>query len=320
MDKKGKLQFQNPQLITKNENYDNEPWWYPDGSAILYAAVHDSSAADSSKADIFKYDMRTQKTSTIINTVKTAEFSPMIPPNKVGVSVVRVLEDDSTQVFAKCDNKTDECENLLPNQKKVAYYMWVDAARVAFVVLGDPMQLLLYNFTTKKLDTLADDVGRCLQKVPGKNLQIAFVDKGSNPWTIKTYDGKGGKISGVAPTLEGEEDFSYMPDGSLLMADESRLYHYAPPAAVAGASSSARGGSASSHTAPSNSKTSSSNSKNAPAKPEKPKEEKSKKNNDTGPWEKVADFKGTALFQFYRLAVSPKGDKLAVVTYPDEKP
>src|SRR5205085_2123611 len=57
LDKKGKLQFENPQLITKNENYDNEPWWYPDGSAILYAAVHDSSAADSSKSDIFKYDL-----------------------------------------------------------------------------------------------------------------------------------------------------------------------------------------------------------------------------------------------------------------------
>src|SRR5690348_6553523 len=76
LDKKGNQVFENPALITKNENYDNEPWWYPDGSAILFASVRDSSARDSSKADIYKYDLRTHKTSVVINTPKTAEFSP----------------------------------------------------------------------------------------------------------------------------------------------------------------------------------------------------------------------------------------------------
>lgn len=309
LDKKGKLQFQNPALITKNENYDDQPWWYPDGSGILYASVHDSSARDSSKADIYKYDMRSQKTSVVINTPRTAEYSPMIPPNKIGISVVQVLEDDTTQFLCRCDNATDECTSLLPKQKKVAYYVWIDASRVAFVVLSDPWMLLMANLTTGKIDTLAEDVGRCLQKVPGKNLQIAFVDKVSNPWTIKTYDGKGGKISGVVPTLEEQEDFCYMPDGSLLMGSGSQLFRYVPPMATP----------TTAHGAPVTSKNAPSNSKNTPSKPEKPKEEKGKKK-DHGPWEMVADFKNTPLYQFYRLAASPKGDKLAIVTYLDEKP
>src|SRR5205809_8007287 len=88
-DKKGKLKFENPDRITKNENYDNEPWWYPDGSAILYAAVSDSSAGDTSKADIYKYDVNSKKTRVVINTPQTAEYSPALMPNKTGISVVR---------------------------------------------------------------------------------------------------------------------------------------------------------------------------------------------------------------------------------------
>lgn len=316
-DKKGRLQFENPALITKNENYDNQPWFYPDGSAILYTAVHDSSAGDSSKADIYKYDMRTQKTSVVINTPLTAEYSPMLMPNKIGISVVRVLQDNKSQVLANCSDKEDDCTTLLPKLKNVGYYVWIDGSRVALYLVGDPAMLVVANLTTGKIDTIADDVGQCIKKVPGKNLQIAFVDKGSNPWTIKVYDGKGGKVSGVVPTLEDQEEFCYMPDGSLLMGSGSGLFHYVPPLSAT-TSTSSRGAPASKN-APANSKNAPANSKNAPVKPEKPKDEKSKKN-DNGPWEQVADFKNTPVYQFYRLAASPKGDKLAVVTYFDEKP
>ncbi len=316
-DKKGLLQFQNPVRITKNENYDNVPWFYPDGSAILYAAVHDSSAGDSSKSDIYKYDLRTQKTTVIINTPKMAEYSPMVPPNKVGVSVVRVLEDNVTQILARCDDKTDECINFLPKQKKVAYYVWMDASRVAYVIVDDPMRLLMTTLSTGKTDTIAEDVGRCVQKVPGKNVQISYVDKGSNPWTIKVYDGKSKKISIVVETIEDQEDYCYMPDGSLLMGDRTELYHFIPPTATSNMASAHT--SSSKQNSPPNSKTSPASSKGQPAKPEKPKEEKSSKKG-RGPWVQVATFRSMAVYQFYRIAVSPQGDKLAVVTYPDEKP
>jgi len=297
-DKKGKLKFENPVRITKNDNYDNEPWWYPDGSAILYAGVSDSSAGDTSKADIYKYDVNAKRTRVVINTPQTAEYSPVLMPNKTGISVVRVLEDKTSQVFANCNDNTDECVNLLPKIKNVGYYVWMDASRVALYLLGDPAILVAVNLTTGKIDTVAEDIGRCLQKVPGKNVQIAYVDKSESRWLIKTYDGKSGKKSTIVETLEEQEDFCYMPDGSLLMGAGSDLYHYVPPTAVA--TTTAKGGAS---------------SKND-SKEEKP--DKPKKNDN--PWDKVAEFEGTSVAQFYRIAVSPKGDKIAVVTYPDEKP
>lgn len=40
----------------------------------------------------------------------------------------------------------------------------------------------------------------------------------------------------------------------------------------------------------------------------------------SGGWDPIADFTGTPLESFYRLAVSPKGDKIALVSYTGKKP
>jgi hypothetical protein len=225
--------------------------------------------------------------------------------NKINISVVQVVQDDTTQIFAKCDNKEDQCYNLLPKFKgQIGYYAWIDANRVALYVLGDPATLLLADISTGKVDTIAEDVGRCVQKLPGKNLQVGFVDKSSNPWQIKLYDVKSKKITSVVPTLEEEEDFCFMPDGSLLMGHESELFHYTPPASVI---------------ANTTTRTYTSSPGSQPKQVDK-KEDKKANKNPNDPWEVVANFDGTAVEYFYRLAVSPKGDKIAIVTYEDEKP
>ena len=40
---------------------------------------------------------------------------------------------------------------------------------------------------------------------------------------------------------------------------------------------------------------------------------------ETGTWTEVADFSKT-IGSFYRMAISPKGDKIAVVSYKGERP
>ncbi|MCY7409619.1 MAG: hypothetical protein LH473_05045 [Chitinophagales bacterium] len=297
-DSKGKLHFENPYLITKNEGYDNQPWYYADGSAILYCAVNDTFGAD-----ILKYNFFQNKTNVLINTPFTAEYSPMVMADKVGISCIRVLEDDSTQVMARCDDKTDSCKNLFPKLTKVAYYAWIDGARAAMLILGneDSISLQIGNISNGEIKRVAEETGRCIQKVPGKNALVAFVDKSNeSQWQIKTYDSKSGKISTVVECVEESEDFCYMPDGSILMGSGPMLWRYVPPVAVATA-----GG----KQAP------------APAKDDKKDEKKDKKKAEKNKnWDMVADFRGTAVAQFYRMAVSPKGDKMVMVTYPDDRP
>jgi hypothetical protein len=37
-------------------------------------------------------------------------------------------------------------------------------------------------------------------------------------------------------------------------------------------------------------------------------------------WKRIAEFEGTAVAKFYRIVVNATGDRIAVVTYPDERP
>ncbi|MFI5135063.1 MAG: TolB family protein, partial [Chitinophagales bacterium] len=55
-DQKGKMHFENPSLVVKNDKYDNQPWWSTDGTYLLYCSVRDTS-----KADVYKYTLSTSK-------------------------------------------------------------------------------------------------------------------------------------------------------------------------------------------------------------------------------------------------------------------
>ncbi|MCS6916529.1 MAG: hypothetical protein RMK52_01835 [Chitinophagales bacterium] len=295
---KGKLVFENPRKITKNPAYDNQPWWYPDGSAILYTSV--PAESDTPRADINKFILATGRTLTVINTPRTSEFSPMLMADKTHISVVRILEDNQTQVLAKCADVNDECKTLFPRLLGVAYYTWLDNNRVAMALLTSEEELVLTigNVATGRVDTIAQNVGRCVQRVPGKNPMLAFVDKNKKTWTIRLYDGRSGKISDLVPVAEAEaEDFAFMPDGSILMGGGSVLYRYQTPALQPTTRTPA-----------------------PPAKSGKEEAKKQEEKKSSGLWEKAADFSQSPVRQFYRLAVSPNGDKLALVVYSGAKP
>lgn len=290
---KGKLVFENPRKITKNAGYDNQPWWYPDGSALLYASV--AADSDTPRADINKYLLSSGRTLTVINTPRTAEFSPMLMADKTHISVVRILEDNQTQVLARCADHNDECITLFPKITNVAYYVWLDNNRVAMALLDEEMPLVIGNLANGRVDTIATHVGRCLQRVPGRNPVLAFVDKSKRPWTIRLYDGRSGKISALVPVAgNDDEDFAFMPDGSVLMGSGPFLYRHVPAALQQPTRTTAAAGK---------------------SDEKKPEDKKS-----SGLWEKVADFSQTPVRQFYRIAVSAAGDKLAVVTYTGSKP
>ncbi|MCS6992068.1 MAG: hypothetical protein NZL95_09455 [Chitinophagales bacterium] len=304
-DEKGNLVFDSPRKITQNKGYDNQPSWYPDGSAILYSTV--PFELDTPRADINKYILSNGRTLTIINTPRTSEFSPMLMADKTHVSVVRILEDDSTQVLAKCADGTDDCQILFPKLKGVGYYTWLDQNRVAMALLGEELTLVIGHVATGRLDTLAVNVGRCLQRVPGRNPLLAFVDKNKKPWTIRLYDGRSGKISDLVPVTGAEdEDFAFMPDGSILMGSQSFLYRHVPAIVQTSARSSASAAVASKQEEKKQTQAS--------------KEKKQDQYKVSAHWAKVADFSQTAIRQFYRLAVSPNGDKIALVTYSGIKP
>ena len=269
---KGKYELGSPEKITSWEGYDNQPYFLPDGTGILYTSIRENS-----KADIYKFTFQFSQTAQVTHTPLTGEYSPMLMPDKSGISCVRVLEDDSTQLLCKM-TKGDEYTPLFPNTNPVGYYCWATNDLVSMFVLGNPKSgkpqtLWLGNVKTGEVRKIGERIGRCMVRMPGKTSNgFYFVqfNEDSTSSDIQFYDVKKNTATKVISTLTDAEDFAVMPDGTFLMGSGSELYKYLP--------------------------------------------------GTDEDWKKIDDFEGTAVEKFYRISVSPLGDKIAVVTYPDERP
>ena len=63
-----------PAKITTFAGYNNQPFFLPDGSAVLYTSIRDG------QADIYRYDIRSGAPTQITNT-RESEYSPTLMPD-----------------------------------------------------------------------------------------------------------------------------------------------------------------------------------------------------------------------------------------------
>ncbi|MDX1546708.1 MAG: hypothetical protein R3247_06960, partial [Rhodothermales bacterium] len=205
--------------VTNRAAYDNQPFFTPDGQALLYTAYQDT------QTDIYRADLGgAQIAFRPMTRTPESEYSPTPLPGG-GFSTVRV-EADGTQRLWRFD--ADGAASLvLDAVAPVGYHAWADDHTVALFVLGDPPTLQLADTRTGRADTLARNIGRSLHRVPGSQ-RISFVQKGGAAWTIRTLDPATGALETVTETLPEREDYAWTPDGRLLMADGAVLYEWTP--------------------------------------------------------------------------------------------
>ncbi|HUS00356.1 MAG TPA: hypothetical protein VMY77_01440, partial [Chitinophagaceae bacterium] len=80
-----------------------------------------------------------------------------------------------------------------------------------------------YNTSTKEDKKITADIGRSLQKVPGKQA-ISFIQKSPGAWLIKQYDVSLKKESTIMPALPKGEFHAWTKKGLLLMSDGQYIY------------------------------------------------------------------------------------------------
>jgi dipeptidyl aminopeptidase/acylaminoacyl peptidase len=254
----GQLALSQPVNLINRDGYDNQPSFTPDGKALLF-----TSQRENNQTDIYRYDLATRQTMRLTDTSE-GEYSPTVTPDKKSFSVIRV-EADRTQRLWQFPLKGGAPSLVLPNVKPVGYHVWLNAHTLALFVLGQPNTLQLADTRTGQAEVLAQNIGRALHRVPGQARHFSFVHK-EKEWWIKTYDLQTRQITPLVKTLAGSpnsEDCAWLPDGTLLMAQGSKLFKW-------------------------------------------------RRGQDVD-WQLVADLTATGLSSITRLAVSPKGDKLALV-------
>jgi hypothetical protein len=222
--------FGEPANVTRRPGYDNQPSFLPDGQSLLF-----TSQRDKDQTDIYRYDFGAGVTTQVTSTPES-EYSPTLMPGGKFFSVVRV-EPDKTQRLWKFPLAGGAASLVLDNVKPVGYHLWLDARTLALFVLGDektgkPNSLQLVTLsktapTAVEESTLHVNVGRSLQRVPRRPDSFSFVHKTSpDNWLIKIVNVSAHQTELVTKTLPGSEDLAWLPDGSILMAQDSKLFRF----------------------------------------------------------------------------------------------
>lgn len=227
---KGKLEFGQPKNITARAGYDNQPNFLPDGGSLLY-----TSQREGEQTDIYRYDFKTGQ-STRLTTTPEGEYSPTLMPGGKFFSVIRV-EADKTQRLWKFPLAGGEPGLVLPNLNPVGYHLWLDERTLALFILGAegrPNTLQLAPTDNSFLDTIHVNIGRALHLVP-RRAAFSFVHKISpDEWLIKIFDLKTKRSTILTKTLTASEDLAWTPDGTILSAQDSKLFQYNPATPAAG--------------------------------------------------------------------------------------
>ena len=205
-----------PRDLTSRPGYDNQPFFGNDGT--LYFVQQEGD-----RTDVWRWDRGTDTKHRVTMTPDESEYSPTLMPRGQGISMIKV-EADSTQRLWAVDLDGSRPRVVLEDVQPVGYHAWFDAENVAVFVLGSPATLQIANVTTGEVRTVAENIGRSLQTVPGRRA-VSFAQQSADGGsTIRIWDLDAGRATDVAPSVEGGEFHAWTPSGTLLQGAESAIW------------------------------------------------------------------------------------------------
>ncbi|PHI19196.1 hypothetical protein CEQ90_14125 [Lewinellaceae bacterium SD302] len=222
--------FSNPQYLTAfNPNgYNNQPS-FVDDDVMLMAVQY----PEMPQPDIFSFDL-SARTQTRVTRTRSGEYSPKPIGDGSRFSAVRqeyLGRDTVLRVWEFPTNRVDNGRPVFKYLNGTGYYSWLNSHQLALFLTGSPSQLVLGDVTTDKTVPLAENPGRSFDRLPNGNL--IYVQKSNAtgaPWLLmeKSLYKLNQPARTLVETLPGSEDFIVLNDGTVLMANGSKIYHFDP--------------------------------------------------------------------------------------------
>ncbi|WP_210489307.1 hypothetical protein [Rufibacter aurantiacus] len=119
---------------------------------------------------------------------------------------------------------------LLAMPQLIGYHVWYNQDSLFVAAFPDqpPMGMYLAVPGTKKTEKLEESIWRSLHKVPRKQAVSYLVPVSDSVAEIKQMQVKTGEREGLIQALPGSQDYAWLPNGRLLMAQGAKLYVYRP--------------------------------------------------------------------------------------------
>jgi hypothetical protein len=92
-------------------------------------------------------------------------------------------------------------------------------------VLGQPPTLQRATRGASAGTVLADSVGRSIQAIPGGGVSVVL-KVSPDEWWITRVDLATNAMERLVRTRPGQEDYAWMPDGSIVMAEGATVYRW----------------------------------------------------------------------------------------------
>ena len=220
------LRLTNPKMLTAFNpiGYNNQPHWVSNDE--LYLTVR--TLKDTSQTDIYALNL-TSGTKMRMTATKESEYSPMMTPNPYYFSAVRVESDvDRTQRLWQFPiDRMDKGKPVFPTIRNISYVHWINQRNVLLHIDSEPNLMIIAKTTDGSYRKITSGIGRTFQSM--KNGKVAFIKKdGPNNWSICELDlmDPDFKYNPIIETLNGNEDFVILEDGSFLMGSASKLYRF----------------------------------------------------------------------------------------------
>jgi len=214
-----------PQPVATEKGYENQPFFTPDGRAILFTANRDGK-----QMDIYEHT-RGGATRQLTATPEGEYSPPTITPDGA-ISVIRV-ESDGAQRLWRFERNGTSPRVLVANVKPVGYHAWIDGGRLALFVLGPPATLRLAPPGEGDAEIVATDIGRSIHRIPNTRA-ISFVQRERDgTFVVKRLDTDSKQITTIAKAVAGssDRDTAWTPDGTLLMSAGTRVFARTPDSA-----------------------------------------------------------------------------------------
>lgn len=155
------LEVLNKQIVVENNGYNNQPS-FADNEVLYYAGNNNG------QTDIVEYNLNTQETKWFNESTPGGEYSPQKFPSKKDIAAVRLDLDGKQRLYNYHINSGKSTELIA--DLNVAYFAFYDDEKILATVLGDTeMALGKIDLKKKTMDTLFDNAGRSIQKIPNLN-------------------------------------------------------------------------------------------------------------------------------------------------------
>jgi hypothetical protein len=223
----GLLKISHVKPVTQRPEYDNQPYFLPDGKSLLYTAAVMKDGQE--QTDSMLLSLHSGQSNNLTNSA-ASEYSPTLMPNGQAFSVIWAF-DNKQKLWQYPLNSQDKIlpAELLGKVEPVGYQAWIDKENVLLFVLGEPHTLQHANIKTQTSKVVASNVGPSLYAIPNTDLMSFSSSMGEGDdisWSLKSYDPKTGEIQTLTALPKTAYYYGWSGDGKALAAVGSSVWQW----------------------------------------------------------------------------------------------